>query len=445
MVTLAPDNDTNLQPSVGTFAGGQRQARLRTFILLRWIAVLGQTVTVLAVKFIFGFDLPLAPALAVIAASAWLNLYLTASQPTLRFMRDNEVALNLGFDIVQLAVLISITGGMDNPFVVLMGAPVAIAFTALRARYALAIAGIALVATVAVWAFSAPLPWKNNSTFDPPYLYEWGLATSLITCTGFICVFTWRLANDARRMSEALAATQTVLAREQRLSALGSLAAAAAHELGTPLATIQVTAKEMARSLRSDGDLREDAELLVSQAERCRDILRQLSKRGDEEDLMHAQLDLAQLIDEVIEPFVGLGPEIDVELKAEAGAPSRGPKLRRMPELIHALTNYVENAVDFANTSVTVSATWSAHDVWIEVRDDGPGFSPEIIADLGQPFISQRPAGADRGGLGLGMFIAQTFVERTGGAVTLANTKPPGSGAVVRARWPLAAIAAREA
>lgn len=448
-----PETVSQLAFLDGTRQLGPRGVRLRSLILLRWMAVAGQTLTVLAVSLVLNFDVPLAPTLAVISASAWLNLYFALAQPTQRFLSDRETAGHLAFDVVQLALLIATTGGMDNPFVVLMGAPVAIAFTALPARFALIIAALSGIAAGVVWSVSAPLPWQPGTAFDPPALYELGLATAFVTSTGFIGVFAWRLAVDARRMSQALFVMQNVLAREQRLSALGSLAAAAAHELGTPLGTIQVTAKEMSRALADHPDLYEDAQLLVGQAERCRDILRQLSQRGETEDAVHAQLSFAQLLDEVIAPLsAGLAtagsPRIAVQVRrtpiaaSPAATPTAPPQLRRLPEMIYALNNYVENALDFARSQVTVTGSWTDTHIEVDITDDGPGFSADILGELGQPYVSQRRANDTHGGLGLGFFIAKTFVERTGGTLEFGNHPAPKGGAYVRARWALNAIVA---
>lgn len=443
--TLQTPTQNTDDPSKSAPSGRQR-IRLRSLLMLRWLAIAGQTFTILIVQTVLGFHLDLAPILAIISASAWVNLYFLISQPTQRFLKDTETAGHLAFDVVQLSLLIAFTGGMNNPFVVLMGAPVAIAFTALRARHAMIIAGLSLLAAIAVWTVSAPLPWRPDEEFDPPRLFEFGLAMAFVTSTGFVGVFAWRLSHDAQRMSEALFVMQNVLSREQRLSALGSLAAAAAHELGTPLGTIQITAKEMARALPRDSELREDAQLLVSQAERCRDILRQLSQRGEAHDMVHAQLSAQQLVDEVIAPIQSLAEadrvSITVDLIPENGAPAQPPQLRRLPELIYALTNYVENAVDFAASEVVITCRWTTTQLSIEIADDGPGFSNDIISELGQPYVSQRAPNDPHGGMGLGFFIAKTFVERTGGRLRFGNTKGPNSGAYVHASWPLASITA---
>jgi two-component system sensor histidine kinase RegB len=243
-------------------------------------------------------------------------------------------------------------------------------------------------------------------------------------------------------MELALHAAEVVLAREQRMSALGGLAAAAAHELGTPLATIAVVAKEMARDT-PPGPLREDAELLSSQAQRCRDILRRLAEAPDTDDAVHARVALPQLLEEVTGPDE---PDEAVRLEwSVVGPPDTDPpELVRHPEIGHALTSFVENALDFARSEVRLVGRYDYDSIMIEVRDDGPGFAPEIFAKLGEPYVTSRPHGENSPsghlGMGLGFFIAKTLLERTGAGVDFRNER--GGGAVVSIRWPRAAIEA---
>jgi two-component system sensor histidine kinase RegB len=243
-------------------------------------------------------------------------------------------------------------------------------------------------------------------------------------------------------MELALHAAETVLAREQRLSALGGLAAMAAHELGTPLATIAVVAKEMAREC-PPGALREDAELVSSQAQRCREILRRLAETPETDDQVHARMSLSQLLEEAAGP-----EEPDEEVRVEwsvIGPPDTDPPdLVRHPEVGPALTSFIENAMDFARTEVRLIGRYDDDFVTVEVQDDGPGFAPEIFAKLGEPYVTSRPTGegspSGHLGMGLGFFIAKTLLERTGAEVGFRNAR--GGGAVVSIRWPRRVIEA---
>jgi two-component system sensor histidine kinase RegB len=407
-------------------------------VLLRWMAIAGQTITVLIVEFVLRFDLDLAACLSVIAASAWLNTLLSAAAPGARFVEEREAAAQLAFDILQLSALIALTGGLDNPFVVLLGVPVMISSTILRPVWVVTLGASAVAATLAMAVWHQPLPWTANAPFDPPALYAAGLWTALVSGAGFMTFFAWRLAADARAMSTALAATELVLAREQRLSALGGLAAAAAHELGTPLGTIHMVAKELLREAPPGSDIAADAALLVQQSERCREILKQLGRRGDEGDEVHARTTLAGLIQEVAEPLKGFGPELEIRLEpAETGLSATFPDLKRSPEMLYALGNLLDNAVDYAVAKVAIIGRWTSEWVEVEIADDGPGFPPTVLNKLGEPYVTLKAPESGRGGLGLGFFIAKTFVERTGGTLTVGNRRAPQTGAIIRARWPL--------
>jgi two-component system sensor histidine kinase RegB len=278
-----------------------------------------------------------------------------------------------------------------------------------------------------------------------PGIYIAGAWTALTFAVVFFAAYAHRVAAEAAELKSALAASQLVLAREERLSALGGLAAAAAHELGTPLATIQLTAREMADELAGQPLLEEDAKLLVVQAQRCREILSRLSTRNEAGDALHDQLAADALAREAADPFVDRvdGPAVIFEMIGE-GAP---PVLRRRPELIYGLRNIIENAFSFAASKVLVTVEWTSEMLTVTIHDDGPGFTPDALARLGEPYVGTkgRPRTARRaGGLGLGFFIAKTLLERLGGKVAFENAPwpdgPDVSGAWVRVSWPLKSL-----
>lgn len=410
--------------------------RLRTLVLLRWLAIAGQTAALLLVEFGFHFHLPLQSALSVVGLSALFNLLLMALLPQQRLVREWEAALQLGLDVVQLSFLLAFTGGTANPFLLLLIAPVAVSASALRPATTLCLTGLSCLSVGALAIWRAPLPWFAGAPLPVPPLYELGMACAVLIGLGFTSIYAWRVSAEAERLNRALAAAQEVLAREQKLSALGGLAAAAAHELGTPLATIHLVAKEMEQTLPAGTAEREDAALLVSQSERCRQILRQLSRKGAESDAVHATLSLKAMLDEVVAPHLGLGPDIQIQVAPMSGnTAGREPQLKRLPEIIHGLGNFVENAVGFAESRVEIAARWSAREIEIVVRDDGPGFLPGVLPRLGEPYVSERRPGQPAGGLGLGFFIAQTLLERSGARVEARNRRAPRTGAIVRARW----------
>ncbi|MEM1193512.1 MAG: ActS/PrrB/RegB family redox-sensitive histidine kinase [Pseudomonadota bacterium] len=458
-VSVGP-GDIPVRPLVEAIQGpaflGQLRGpiRLRTLTTLRWLAVVGQTAAILTVHFGFGFEVPLGLCLTIIAASAWLNIFTILRFSPQRFLSDRESGLYIAFDIGQLCALLFCTGGLQNPFSVLILAPVTIAASVLPLRPAGIVGVLALIGLGILAVFHMPLPWTVYGAFSIPKIYVIGVWTALSFSVVFFAIYAHRIAVEAARMRSALTATQMVLSREERLSALGGLAAAAAHELGTPLATIQVTAQEMAEDL--DGPptaldpeaLREDSRLLISQARRCRDILGRLSSRGDEGDAMHDRIRLDHALKEAAGPFLealGEGPTIDIIVSAadEAGAHREPPDLLRRPEIIYGLRNIIENAVGFAISHVQVSGTHKDGLITVTVDDDGPGFSADILARLGEPYINPKAAPLrtrKHTGLGLGFFIAKTLLEHTGGTVVFGNrdTERSGTtrGAQVRVQWP---------
>ncbi len=425
----------------GMGAPRRSRLRMRTLVTQRWTAILGQATAVTLCGLGLNLDLPYVGCFALIALSAWLNLILHFTSPGQRLALDWETALQLSFDTLQLTGMLYLTGGITNPFSLLLIAPAVLAATTLPRRYALSIGGLTIAASTLITFVALPLQGEVVSPQSSQLLAHIVALAANVLGISATAGYAWAAATEAARMELALDVTQTVLSREQKLSALGALAAAAAHELGTPLATIAIVAREMARSATTD-DAREDAELMIAQAVRCREILARLTATPEAaDDPVHERLSLEQLLHEVIEPH-GDGP-VRVEAVV-TGGPGAAPDIRRLPEIIHAMTNFVENATDFARSEVLVTARFDTRHVSIEVRDDGPGFSPDVLAKLGEPYVTSRPGaeGSRSGhmGMGLGFFISKTLLERTGASVDFKNEKR--GGAVVLARWPRAALEA---
>ncbi|MCB2112371.1 MAG: ActS/PrrB/RegB family redox-sensitive histidine kinase [Parvularculaceae bacterium] len=424
--------------------------RLRTLTALRWLAVAGQLAAILIVHFALGFRVPLGLCLAAIAMSAWLNIFIMLRFSPRRYLSDQEAAASVIFDIVQLCALLFLTGGLQNPFSVLILAPVTIAASVLPLRLTILVGGCAFAGISALAAFNMPLPWRAGVEMALPPILSIGIWVSLSFAVAFFAAYAHRIAAESAQLKSALAASQLILAREERMAAIGGLAAAAAHELGTPLATIQLTAKEMADELAGAGLLEEDAKLLVSQAQRCREILGRLSNRGDARDVMMDRIAVDLMLKEAAEPFIDLrnGPAVIFDVKG--AAEKAAPVLQRKPEIIYGLRNLVENAVGHAHSKVLVSADWDDANLSVEILDDGPGFSPDILGRLGEPYLGGRSRGrassARTGGLGLGFFIAKTLLERTGAAIAFDNRDwvdtPSHSGAWVSVKWPQSAILA---
>ena len=426
---------------VGTAFG---RLRVRTFVANRWIAIFGQTATVLFVEFGLRYSLSLSLCLWAIAASAWLNVLLSVALPSQRLAKTPEAVAQFAFDILQVAFLIAVTGGLQNPFVLMIMAPVTIAAVSLEMRYAIGLALLAAVCTAIMSFFHLPLPSPPGDVWTVPLPLQIGQFCAVAAGLAF---FTWsamRVTRDEARLVRALDAAQVVIAREQKLSALGALAAATAHELGTPLATIHLVAKEMAADLEEDNPLKEDAILLAEQADRCRTILRKLAQEREAGDIVHARIPLNALVEEAARPHKNRGKLVEIRTFARADATGRNmPMLHRSPEILHALGAFIENAVSFAHSFVGIDAVWSDNSITISVTDDGPGFSSSVLPKLGEPYISERDHEHVGGGdMGLGFFIAKTLIEQNGGEVATFNQPPPDSGAVVRIRWTRSALEA---
>lgn len=419
--------------------------RLHTIIRLRWIAVLGQFAALCTVAFGLGFYVPLGACLTVIALSAWLNVFLAVWYPSRHRLSIPYATGLLAWDILQLAMLLFLTGGMDNPFTMLMVAPVTVSAATLPLRNTVALGLLALGAAALLVLAHEPLPWYPGVALELPLIYRVGAFAALCVSTTFIALYAWRLTKKSRQMSAALTATDIVLAREQKLHALDGLAAAAAHELGTPLSTIVLVTKELEHTVKADSPLYDDVELLKTQALRCREILQKLTRHPGEEDPMHARVSVRAMLEEAAEPYFSekIGINITAAPATETTVPGRRQaEIQRRPGVIYGLGNIIENATEFAKAQVDVKAEWNSTGLVISIADDGPGFPVEVMDNIGEPYVTTRPAEIDSGldedstGLGLGFFIAKTLLERSGATVSLANRTGGRSGAIVTVSWP---------
>ena len=298
---------------------GETRLRLQTIVRLRWLAVLGQSVTVVGAYWVLGIDLPIGGCLAIIALSAWLNVALRIRYPASQRLKSGYAFVMLAYDILQLAALLYLTGGLENPFAFLLIAPVTVSASTLPLRVTAALGALTITVATVLTSFHHPLPWFNHSNLLLPFPYVMGVWAAVVSGILFIGFYSWRTAEEARRMAKALAAAEMVLAREQKLSALDGLAAAAAHGLGTPLATIAVVTKELMRGAKPSDPHYEDLTLLRAQAERCRDILAQLAGGGEQQDIIVSRLSLSHLIEEVVAPHRLVAVPIEVKTGAGAG------------------------------------------------------------------------------------------------------------------------------
>lgn len=426
------------------------QIKLDTLVRLRWLAVAGQTVALLIVHYLLNFPLPIGYCYILVAVSAWLNVILKIRWPSSTRISKNAAALQLGYDIIQLGGLFYLTGGLGNPFCFLILAPVMVSATALSARNTIILGALAGGIVTILTAFHMPLPWYDGSQIDIPALYLVGVWFSIMCSMFFMGTYSLRVAEESRQLSNALAASDMVLAHQKHLSALDGLATAAAHELGTPLGTIYLTAKELSTEFEKGDPLREDAELVYAQAARCREILKKLTSLSSDADQVFQRMPVSLLLSDISEPHRGMGKEIRIEAAGEGPEPVGV----RDPAISYGLGNLLENAVDFAKTTVLLEAKWDENTVEIFILDDGPGFAPEVLSRMGEPYVSKRASHITEaspvkrssnkaqagGGLGLGFFIAKTLLERSGGRVHFHNRQAPDHGALIHIRWPREAM-----
>jgi two-component system sensor histidine kinase RegB len=419
--------------------GNWRPLRLATLVGLRWLAVAGQTIGVLFVDWGLAYPLPLVQCLSLIALSVVVNLALIIRFGAGDRPSSTVATIQLAYDLLQLGGLLSLTGGLENPFSLLLLAPVSVSATTLPQRSTLILAALAIAIASAISFIHLALPWDpaRRITFDRIYVI--GIWVSLVCGVVFIAAYTNRVAHEARQLADALTATELALSRHEQLSALDGLAAAAAHELGTPLSTIALAAKEMKADI-PPGPLADDVDLIIAQSARCRAILAKLRNlRSGESGDPFAAVPVGELLEEVAKPLEGFGKSIFIEIPETAGE----PVFKRNAGLLYGLGNLIENATQFAKTRVNVDASWDRGTIGVTITDDGAGFPDDLIARLGEPYLTTRarntaPDGDAPGGLGLGIFIAKTLLERTGARLAFENAA--SGGAKVTITWPRQAV-----
>ena len=412
-----------------------RWVRLRTLVILRWIAIVGQIIALIVTVYLFQLELEVGLAAMAIGASIIANLFSSFLYPETKRLTELEAMLMLLFDLLQLCLLLYLTGGLNNPFALLVLAPVTIAATFLRLRNTAMLGGVAIVIITALALWHFPLITNTGELLELPAIFRFGFWIALVVGVLFLGAYARQITTEMHDMSDALLATQMALAREQKLTDLGGVVAAAAHELGTPLATIKLVSAELLDEAGDNDDLIEDLRLIGDQADRCRDILRSMGRAG-KDDLHLRNVPIEGILREAAEPHLTRGKEIRFHIAKDTIAPDTQPIISRRPEIIHGLRNLIQNAVDFAATTVDVEMHWSKDTVLVRICDDGDGYSQNVISRIGDPFVRQRnlPQRPGYEGMGLGLFIAKTLLERSGAKLAFANGGELG-GAIVTVSW----------
>lgn len=431
------------------FSDHQRSnwVRLRTLVVLRWFAISGQIIAILVASMFFQLQFAVGLAAAAVATSIVANLVSTLLYPENRRLSEREATMMLTFDVLQLALLLYLTGGLNNPFAVLLLAPVTIAATVLHLRSTILLGVMTMILVTLIAEWNQPITNGEDSVLLLPDLFRFGFWLALVTGLMFLSIYARQVTTEMHAMGDALVATQLALAREQKLTDLGGVVAAAAHELGTPLATIKLVSSELMDELSTQNSLQEDAALIRDQADRCRDILHSMGRVG-KDDIHLRQAPLETVVREAGEPHLDRGKHVTFVVAPTELDDPRQPLMLRRPEIVHGLRNLIQNAVDFAQTKVEVESTWTPSHMIVRIRDDGPGFPASVIGRIGDPFVRRRRASADAErrpgyeGMGLGLFIAKTLLERSGARISFANagTRRHQTGAIVVVEWPRDAV-----
>jgi two-component system sensor histidine kinase RegB len=420
-----------------------RRLRVDTLVRLRWLAVTGQLIALLVVHYGLRFPLPLGWCFLAIAASGVLNICLRLRFGVSHRFEDEPAVVLLAYDVMQLSILLFLTGGLENPFSMLFLAPVMISAASLSAFWTLLLGVLTGTAATILVFKHLPLPWIPGQALELPFLYSAGVWVAIVSGTAFTGVYASRVAEEARQLSDALAATELVLAREQHLTQLDGIAAAVGHELGTPLATITLVVKELMQFAKNPDftlasqQVEDDLALLDQQVRRCRTILSKLASLDDEKAGPMEEMTLPHVIEEVADPQRNFGVALTVSARGDLPE----PVCLRNPGILYGLGNLVENAIDFARGAVRIDMVWTRERVSVSIEDDGPGFSPDILARLGEPYVTTRGPGRrakseEGAGLGLGLFIAKTLLERSGATLSMKNAHVPATGAIITITWP---------
>ena len=421
--------------------------RLRTMIFIRWVAVTGQLAAIIIAFQYFELALDLSLCFFAVGLSALANIVASLFFPESKRLSELENVFMILFDLFQLAFLLFLTGGLNNPFSFLLVAPVVVSAAALKKKSTIIIGSAAVLIVTLLSHFFVPLETLSGKTLTIPDIFLFGNWVAISTGIVFLAFYSNRVTSELNTMSDALFATQAALSREQKLTDLGGVVAAAAHELGTPLATIKLTSSELIEELKNFPELLDDAMLIRDQADRCGNILNSMGGAGKDDLQMHQTL-LAEIIREAAEPHSQRGVTIETKISDGHKGGIDEPYIIRRPEIIHGLRNMIQNAVDFATSKVWVESSWTKESITITISDDGYGYPPNLLGRLGDPFLGAKIGKENRQGyegMGLGLFIAKTLLERTGAKInfsngdrnqTSANSKREASGANVEIYWP---------
>ena len=402
-----------------------------TLTTLRYIAISGQFIAVNIVFFYLELSFPITESYLVIFVGLLTNLFLQF-RIRVNQLKDTYASPFLLYDLMQLSILLYLTGGILNPFAILLIIPTIFSSTFLSMGTTIILGVITSFLLFFLSKFYLPLPGMNADMFNVPNFYSLGILTSILIGLIFLSYFGIRFAGETKKRSEALNKLQEVISKEYELESLGGLAAAAAHSLGTPLATISVVAKELKKEIGDNKEFSKDIDLLVSQAKRCSEILKQISKKQIEEDIFLSSIKLEDLLEEIVNSFKETSSK-KIELYVEDD--QNKINIQRSPEIIYGLRNFIGNAVKFSKSKVKINLKSNEKIIEIKINEDGPGIPEDIINKIGEPYIKSKSKEVSaNSGLGLGTFLGKTLLERQNAKLLFRRNSQLG-GALVVISW----------
>ena len=402
-----------------------------TLTVLRYIAIFGQFIAINIVFFYLDLQFPLKESYIIILIGLITNLFLQF-KIKVNQLKDSYASLFLLYDLFQLSSLLYLTGGILNPFSILLIIPTIVSSTFLSMGTTIILGVITSFLLFILSFIYLPLPGLDKNIFDVPNFYKQGILTAILIGLVFLSYFGIRFAGETKKRSEALRKLQEVISKEYELESLGGQAAAAAHSLGTPLATISVVAKELKKEIGDDKEISKDIDLLISQTKRCSEILKQISKKQIKEDIFLSSIKFEDLLEEIINSFKETSSK-DIDLIVEND--NNKIVIQRTPEIIYGLRNFIGNAVKFSKSRVNINLRSDQKIIEIKINDDGPGIPEDIIQKIGEPYIKSKSKELNaNSGLGLGTFLGKTLLERQGAKLIFKRNSKLG-GALITLSW----------
>ena len=403
-----------------------------TYINLRWIAIIGQLITINLVYFLFNFDFNFIWANLIIFFGVLSNLYLIHINQKTQLL-DKTAFIFLLIDIFQLSGLIYLTGGMANPFSIFLIIPIIFSSSNLGFKSNLFLVIITTSMILFLTFFKYPLPAPLNEHFHVSLYYYYSIPISLIIALFFLNYFALMFGTQSRLRKEALNKMEEIMAKEHELLSLGGQAAAAAHSLGTPFSTIKIISADLLKQFKDQDEVRKDIELLASQIERCSEILKKLTLNPTiEDEFIDRDLSMKEYVDEIVKSFQEISKK---EFIVNCDQNFKSLNVIKSIEIVYGLRNFIGNANKFAKKKVFISIISDSNFTEVIIEDDGDGYPKDVLSKIGEPYIkSFKSSIKSKSGLGLGIFIGKTLLEKNYASILCKNSKNK-SGAEVRIKW----------